>query len=133
MRASIVTFVSNPTSAVMDEATATASPEQIAVFHNGIFLTTAAPDWWAEEEWFNGASPTSSLEAGPLGCGIVARRAPAGFTICLVGNDKHQDVRMVWCKTEADYLAFLCGPGSVFVSACALILAADPLKRGSWR
>ncbi len=108
-------------------------PERIVVYDQGAFLMANAPGWWGEEEWFSSNVITTSLESGPLGCGIVARRAPSGFTVCLVGNDKNQDVRTIWCQTEADYLAFLCGPGSAFVSACALILAADPLKRGSWR
>ncbi len=126
-------FDSNPTSAIADVTDAPPGAEQIVVFHDGSFMMAPSPDWWAEEEWFSGNSFTTSLEAGPLGCGIVARRAPTGFTICLIGNDKHQDVRTVWCETEADYISFLCGPGAAFVSACALILAADPLKRGSWR
>ncbi len=123
-------FSINPASDIVGVPT---GPEQIVVFHDGAFGMSTSPDWWDEEEWLSSNSFTTSLEAGPLGCGVVARRAPTGFTICLVGNDKNQDVRTIWCQTEADYIAFLCGPGSAFVSACALILAADPLKRGSWR
>ena len=109
------------------------APEEIVLFQDGRFIMAPPPEWWAEEEWLGSEVLTTSLEIGPLGCGVVARRAPTGFTICLVGNDKNQDVRTGWCGTEADYLAFLCGPEAAFVSACALILAADPLKRGSWR
>ena len=61
------------------------------------------------------------------------RVAPAGITVCLVGNDERQDVRMLWCPTEADYVEFLCGPGANFARTCAEILGADPLKRGTWK
>lgn len=105
----------------------------IAAYRNGAFVMTEPPDWWQQEEWFTSTPLTTSLEVGPIGCGVVSRRAPEGVTICLIGNDERQDVTAIWCPTEADYLAFLCGPGAAFASACANILAADPLKRGSWR
>lgn len=108
-------------------------PTEIVVFADGRFTMTAAPDWWQEEAWLSGPSSATSLEVGPLGCGVVARRAPEGVTVCLVGNDESQDVTAVWCQTEADYLTFICGPGAAFAAACAQILGADPLKRGTWR
>lgn len=63
----------------------------------------------------------------------VRAPGPEGVTVCLVGNDERQDVRMLWCPTEADYMDFLCGPGANFARTCAEILNADPLKRGSWK
>ena len=106
---------------------------EIVVFLNGSFTMAPAPDWWQEEAWLSGPSSATSLEVGPLGCGVVARRAPEGVTVCLVGNDESQDVTAIWCQTEADYLTFICGPGASFAGACAQILGADPLKRGTWR
>ena len=106
---------------------------EIVSYQNGQFLMTTAPRWWAEEAWLSGPSSATSLEVGPLGLGMLARRAPEGLTVCLVGNDESQDVTAVWCPTDADYLTFMCGPGALFASACAHILAADPLKKGIWR
>lgn len=112
---------------------AEAEPAAIAAFRDGAFVMIEPPDWWQQEEWFTSTPLTTSLEVGPMGSGVVSRRAPQGVTVCLIGNDERQDVTAIWCPTEADYLAFLCGPGAAFASACASILAADPLKRGSWR
>ncbi len=107
--------------------------QQIVAYQNGAFGLTASPDWWYEEEWLSSTCFATSLEVGPLGSGMLARRAPTGFTVCLTGNETTQDVRTIWCPSEADYVAFLCGPGAAFVSACAQILGADPLKRGAWK
>ncbi len=92
-----------------------------------------APEWWKEEEWFTTAPFVTSFEIGPLRNGVIGRVAPEGITVCLLANDERQDVRMIWCPTEADYAMFLCGPGAVFATTCAAILGADPLKRGTWK
>ncbi len=109
------------------------NPDSVVTYAEGRFSMAPAPSWWREEEWFSSASVVTSFEIGPLRNGVIGRQAPEGVTVCLVANDEHQDVRMLWCPTEADYAAFLCGPGAIFASTCAQILAADPLKRGTWK
>ncbi len=107
--------------------------EQVVAYEAGGFRSVGAPDWWYDDEWLSSGCVTTSLEVGPLGIGMLARRAPSGFTVCLTGNETCEDVRTIWCPSEADYIGFLCGPGAAFVSACAQILGADPLKRGAWK
>lgn len=106
---------------------------EIVSFKDGAFVMISAPRWWAEEAWLSGSATATSLEIGAIGMGLIARRAPEGLTVCLVGNDESQDVTPIWCPTDADYLTFMCGPGASFATACAGILAADPLRKGMWR
>ena len=108
------------------------SSASIVVYRDGKLSMGEAPSWWEQDEWFSNAPTVTSLEVGPIKAGLVGRSAPEGYTVCLTGNDPQMDVRMLWCPTEADYIEFLCGPGGNFVSVCAQILGADPLKRGSW-
>ena len=107
--------------------------DHVVLFSEGRFRVAPAPHWWREEEWFSTAPMVTSFEIGPLRNGVIGRQAPEGITVCLVGNDERQDVRMLWCPTEADYVEFLCGPGANFARTCAEILGADPLKRGTWK
>ena len=89
------------------------NPDAVVTYTDGRFMMGPAPSWWTQEEWFSSASVVTSFEIGPLRNGVIGRQAPEGITVCLVANDEHQDVRMLWCPTEADYAAFLCGPGGV--------------------
>lgn len=101
----------------------------ITAYRFGGFTTEPAPDWWAAEtdEVFN----AFRMEIGMTEEGLLSRPVHEGHAVVLTmpAADFVGYWPMVWCPTEADFLAFICGPGASYVKAAAAAHSALMLDR----
>ena len=101
----------------------------ITAYRDGRFTIEPKPDWWAAEtdETFNGFR----MEVGMTEEGLLSRPVREGHAVMLTMPNAYFEGfwPMVWCPTEADFLAFICGPGAAYVQAAATSHSSTHLER----